>query len=143
MGYQTPTGSGSGASVINIYPPGTVINQASLQFKYTSIGPVSAPRVLYAAPGGPDIADKDTTSQQEKILGVTITSAAGSGEEVSVVTEGKIDDPSFSFTPGPIWLGNSGVLTQTRPTTGLLVQIGVAISATLINVNIQMAIKLA
>lgn len=145
MGYQTPTGAGSGVGeqIINVYPPGTIVNSDSLQFKYTSTGAVSAPRVVYAGATGPAIADKDTVSQQEKILGVTITSAAGSGEEVTVVTEGKIDDPSFSFTPGPIWLGNSGVLTQTRPTTGLLIQIAVAITATLINVNIGMAIKLA
>ena len=143
MGYQTPTDSGSGAGVINVFPPGTIVNSDSLQFKYTSTGPVSAPRVVYAAVGGPALADKDTVSHQDKLLGVTITSAAGSGEEVTVVTEGKIDDPSFSFTPGPIWLGNSGLLTQTKPTTGLLVQMAVAISATLIMVNIQMAIKLA
>lgn len=143
MGYQTPTGAGAGASVVNVYPPGTIVNSDSLQLKYTSTGTVSAPRVLYAAVGGPALADKDTVSHQDKLLGVTITSAAGSGEEVTVVTEGKIDDPSFSFTPGPIWLGNSGLLTQTKPTTGLLVQIAVAITATLINVNIQMAIKLA
>ena len=143
--YQTPTGSGGGVGeqIINVYPPGTIVNSDSLQLKYTSTGPVSAPRVVYTGASGPALADKDTLSQQDKILGVTITSAAGSGEEVTVVTEGKIDDPSFSFTPGAIWLGASGVLTQTKPTTGLLVQIGVAISATLINVNIGMAIKLA
>lgn len=144
MGYQTPTGAGSGgAGTIIVYPPGTIINSDSLQLKFTSEGPVSSPRVMYTGATGPAVADKDVLTQQDKILGVTITSAAAAGEEVSVVTEGKIDDPSFSFTPGAIWLGNAGVLTQVKPTSGLLVQIAVAITATKINVNIGMAIKLA
>lgn len=135
--------SGGGSPPVIIYPPGTVFTNENTQFEFTSTVAISAPRVVYAGASGPELADKDTISQQDKIIGVTITSASGAGEPVKVVTEGKIEDPSFTFSVGPIYLGVAGVITQVRPTTGLLVQIGVAISATLINVNIQMAIKLA
>lgn len=145
MGYQTPTslGGGAGGGTIIIYPEGTVVNPESIQMDYVTVGAMSAPRVVYASPGGLALADKDVLDQQDKIIGVTKTSAAAAGETVKVVLEGKIDDPSFSFIPGPIWLGNSGVLTQTKPTSGLLAPIAVAITSTQINVNIGMAIKLA
>lgn len=145
MGYQTPTslGGGTGGGPIIIYPEDTVVNPESIQMDYTTIGAMSAPRVVYAGPSGLEVADKDTVSQQDKLIGVTITSAAAAGDTVKVVLEGKIDDPSFSFTPGPIWLGNAGVLTQTKPTSGLLAPIAVAITSTHINVNIGLAIKLA
>lgn len=142
MGYQVATGA-SGAAPINIYPPGTVVTPDSNQLDYVSTGPLSSPRVVYAGPSGLDIADKDSLGQQDRVIGVTKTSAAAAGETVKVVTSGNMVDPSFSFTPGPIWLSNSGLLTQVRPTSGLVVQIAVAISATQIEVNIQMAIRLA
>lgn len=144
MGYLTPANSGGGGGEpIIIYPPGTVFTNENTQFEYISTGAISAPRVVYAGASGPELADKDTLTQQDKLIGITITSAAASGETVKVVTEGKIEDPSFSFTVGPIYLGSSGVITQTRPSSGLLVQLGVAISATQLHIRIEPAIKLA
>lgn len=110
---------------------------------FTSSGAISSPIVIYAGPTGPVAADKDTVAQQDKILGVTITSAAAGGEEVDFVSHGLITDLSFTFIEGPIWLGNAGALTQVKPTSGLLVQIAIAYSATEIVVDIQLNIKLA
>ena len=144
MGYLIPAklGGGSADSIV-IYPPGTTFNNEHLEFEFTSTEAISAPRVVYAGASGPALADKDTISQQDKIIGITTTSAAGSGETVTVTTEGKLEDPSFLFSIGPIYLGTSGVITQTKPTSGLLLQLGVAISATQLHIRIEPAIKLA
>lgn len=138
MGYQTPVSSNaaSGGSA-----PASAAG--TLQLTFVSQGAVSAHRLVYAGATGLEVADKDVLDQQSKLVGVTITSAAASGESVIVVTEGKITDPSFTFIPGPIWLGNAGVLTQVKPLTGLLIQVAVAISDTIININIGLAIRLA
>lgn len=120
-------------------PPTSV---ESLVFEVIATGPLSAVRVLVASEGI-NLADKDTLTHQDKILGLTITSASVAGEPVSVLGEGYSVDPSYGFTEGPIWLGNAGVLTQVKPTTGMLVQLGVAISATEIYFDVGLAIKLA
>ena len=144
MSYLIPANSGGGSTdSIIIYPPGTTFNNEHLEFEFTSTEAISAPRVVYAGASGPALADKDTISQQDKIIGITTTSAAGSGETVKVTTEGKLEDPSFLFSIGPIYLGTSGVITQTKPTSGLLLQLGVAISATQLHIRIEPAIKLA
>lgn len=117
--------------------------QDSISFSLEMSGAMSASRVLYASPTGPALADKDVLSAQDKILGLTISSTSVAGEFVSVLGEGYHTDPSYTFTPGPVYLGNSGLLTQTPPTTGLLVQLGVAISATELYFDVGLAVKLA
>ncbi|WP_254509872.1 hypothetical protein [Anatilimnocola floriformis] len=55
---------------------------------------------------------------------------------------GPMLEPSFSFVPGPIFVGLNGSLTQTPPTTGWLQQIAVADSPTQIFVDPQPPIDL-
>lgn len=110
---------------------------------FVSTGPISAHKVIYAGVSGPEVADKDVLTVQDKILGVTISSASGVGEDVLFVSNGLIADPSFTFTPGPIWLGSSGQLTQVKPTSGLCIQLAIASSATTIVVDVLFSIKLA
>lgn len=116
---------------------------ASRKLIVTSIGPLSAHIVVYASDAGVVAADKDTLESQDRILGVTINAVSGAGQDVEIIGIGRITDPSFSFTPGPIWLGDNGALTQTKPTVGLLVQVATAVTSTSIFVNIGPAIKLA
>lgn len=115
----------------------------SVVFQIVSVGPLSAVRVLAVGSSGVELADKDTLTQQDKILGLTITSSSIAGEAVDVLGEGYSVDPTYGFTAGPLWLGNAGVITQVKPTSGMLVQLGVAISATEIYFDIGLAIKLA
>lgn len=76
-------------------------------------------------------------------LGI-ITHAATEGEEVAVLTDGEITEPSWNWTPeSVIYLGNNGMLTQVPPTTGALVELGIAVSAQRLFVRIQETIFLA
>lgn len=121
-------GSGSNTAVVNTF---------------VSLSAISSPIVIYASPSGPDIANPSTLSQQDKILGITKTSAAAAGAEVTFVSEGILTDPSFTFTPGPIYLGAGGSLTQVKPTSGLLVQVATAYTPTEILVGTSLSVILA
>lgn len=116
---------------------------ASRKLTVVSIGPLSAHIIAYADNAGVIAADKDSLIIQDRILGLTMNSASAAGQDVEIIGQGRVTDPSFSFTPGPIWLGNSGALTQSKPATGILVQVATAYTATSIFVNIGPAIKLA
>lgn len=115
----------------------------AITFTIEADGPLSSSRVLAITGAGLVLADKDTLTHQDKIVGFTISSAANAGEMVDVISEGYNVDPSYTFTPGPFWLDNGGTLTQVKPTTGVLIQLGVALSATEIIFDIGLAIKLA
>ena len=71
-------------------------------------------------------------------IGVTI-GAAASGASVSVRVSGIITEPSWTWTMAqPVWLGASGALTQTQPTTGALFQVGVPLGATALRIEPQL-----
>lgn len=60
------------------------------------------------------------------IIGVT-TGAAEAGADVAVVSSGAIDEPTWSWAPGAVWLGLDGNLTQIPPAGAFVQQIGVAV----------------
>lgn len=76
------------------------------------------------------------------VLGVTLASAL-QGEAVAMRIFGPVSNPAWSWTPGgSLFLGSSGAMTQTPPTSGYLVAVGSAISATEAFINIEPAIQL-
>lgn len=75
------------------------------------------------------------------LLGITLT-AGGSGQLLNVQRSGIIDDSGWSWTPGRIWLGADGSLTQIAPANGYDLLIGSATSATRITINLQDPIEL-
>ena len=88
-------------------------------------------------------ADKDTPATLQQVLGLT-TRAALTGNPVTIIPEGEITEPSWTLNPrAPVYLGNNGQLTQTLPTTGAILQVGLPLSATQMLVNIKMPISLA
>lgn len=60
--------------------------------------------------------------------------AASSGATVTAQFSGVVDEPSWTWTPGPLYLGATGLITQTVPTASagavFLTQIGFATSPT-------------
>jgi len=116
---------------------------SALTNSFVSIGPMSAHKVVYSDVTGVILADKDLLVVQDRILGITTTSTAAPGGVVNYISHGKLVDPSFAFTPGPIYLGIAGALTQIKPTTGVLIQVAIAVTNTEIIVDIQLNVKLA
>ena len=106
---------------------------------------ISALLAVFISAGSAFKADKDALAEASGIVGVT-TTAALSGEAVSVQIEGEMTDASWSWSVSPspnIYLGSNGALTQTAPTAGYLVRVGVATSATSMRINPGEPIALA
>jgi len=86
-------------------------------------------------------ADHNDISQSTKVLGIT-RGAVLAGNSVEVIDGGSINDPSWIWTDGPIFLGANGLLTQTAPSVGFVMMVGKAVSATRISLNIDRPIIL-
>lgn len=101
---------------------------------------ISALRVVYLAAG--EVFHLDAGSEHVRsVLGVTATAGA-LGAPVNVQRLGVMTDTAWSWTPGPVWCGAGGQLTQTPPVGGYDLQIGAATDATTIILNIQEPIEL-
>ena len=116
-------------------PPGGVVIQRSAGHL------ISALRVVYEASGLVYVLDYRDADHIDMLLGITLT-AATAGEPVNVQRSGVLDDAGWAWTPGRVWLGADGRLTQTPPTDGFDVLIGAATSATRITLNLTETIEL-
>lgn len=73
------------------------------------------------------------------------TGAAAAGVLVEVLLYGQLTEPSWSWTPGPLYLGTGGLITQTPPSAPgalFLVQLGVATGPTAVVLDRQPSITL-
>lgn len=81
------------------------------------------------------LVDSTNAAQAGTVIGIS-TTAASDGQTVTVQVIGEIDEPTFNFTPGPVYFDDVGRLTQTVPTSGFIQQVAVALSATVVVVQI-------
>lgn len=110
-------------------------------FQRTAGEALSALRAVYELDGQVRYLDYRDEDNIDLLLGLTLT-AANLGEQTNIQRSGPIDDSGWSWTPGPVWLGAAGALTQTPPADGFDVLIGAAVSATRITLNLQQPIEL-
>jgi hypothetical protein len=73
--------------------------------------------------------------------GITIT-AATAGDDVTIQRAGVLDAAGLNLTPGPVWLGTNGALTQTRPTSGFFLLLGAATAASRLILSPSLPIRL-
>lgn len=132
VGPQGPPGEQgpAGASADQSAPIFTAGAALSGHMAVRAIGDGS---VLYAS--------ADQPAQAGTVLGIT-NGAAQAGAQIGVVTEGPIDEPSWTWSPGPVWLGLNGALTQSVPMSGMVVRVGLALSPTRLLVGVAPAILL-
>ena len=102
---------------------------------------LSALRAVYELDGEVYALDYRDAAHIDLLLGITLT-AADQGQPVNVQRSGVLDDAGWAWTPGRVWLGADGRLTQTPPTDGFDVLIGAATSATRITLNLTETIEL-
>jgi len=91
-----------------------------------------------------EYASNDNPAHQSLPLWVT-TGAASIGAQATAVMYGLLEEPTWSWTAGPVWLGGGGALTQTAPSAPsavFLAQIGVATSPTTVFVDRNPSITL-
>ena len=90
-----------------------------------------------------EYADSGNVSHAAAISGISLQAVAA-GATVQVQRSGEIEESSWAWVSGQaVYLGASGQLTQTPPTSGIVVVIGVPVSATKLAVDIQPTIYLA
>lgn len=117
-------------------PPGPVGPPGGTHFVLPAAVTLSGHRAVTPTAGGAALADQADPARVQ-VIGIT-TGAVLAGADAIVQTIGRMDEPSWAWTPNqPLWLGNDGLLTQTPPPAGFLVCLGVALSATSALINIS------
>jgi hypothetical protein len=86
-------------------------------------------------------ADQSDTSHIGKVIGIT-TVAAMQGAPIEITQAGEVIEPSWNWSPGKIFCGVNGLLTQTVPTSGFIQVIGIALAATKMLVDLQTPLNL-
>lgn len=75
-------------------------------------------------------------------LGLSLT-AGSAGTDITVQTQGYVDDSAWSWAEGHVWCGPNGSLTQVPPTSGWDFIIGFATSATRLYIDLNEPVLLA
>jgi len=90
-----------------------------------------------------DYADNSVLNDSTQILGLTLGAASG-GEKVLIRTWGEVEEPTWNWTEGWVWLDHNGLLTQTPPVSpsAFNMIIGQALSPTLMRVLLLSPITL-
>ena len=97
---------------------------------------ISGHTVVRVVEGGLAIASSADMGQFGAAVGIS-TGFAESGASCAYVANGPLVEPSWSWAPGPVFLGADGALTQQEPASGFLQQIGVSDLPTRLLVDIQ------
>lgn len=82
------------------------------------------------------VTSQSTQAELETIAGVALT-GGGVGSQITVERNNFVEDGNWAFSPGSVYLGSNGELTQTEPTSGFLVIMGNAVSSTKVRLGIQ------
>lgn len=108
----------------------------TLDIQRPASGPLSSSRaVTVGTDGRVAYPDRSVTDDALRFLGVLLTSASAVDQQVVIRRQGRITESAWAWEPGPVWVGDSGQLTQSPPATGWILQVGTAISATSIDID--------
>ena len=99
-------------------------------------------RAVYVAADGKAYYADQSNATARLVCGVT-TGAAASGAAVTVRIQSTLVEPTWAWTVSDIvWLSTTGLLTQTVPTSGYLVQVGVPVGPTQLRIEPQFIAKI-
>lgn len=129
--------------LIEIQSAGVTVIEKNSEFSWVCGQTLSGHKaVTFNATGGLIYADKDTPVHGCKVAGIT-THAAEMFQFCRVLRHGEITEPSWFWDVNlPVFVGNSGELTQTPPVTGFSVIIGFPIRTDTLSVRIQTTVYL-
>ena len=122
-------------------PPGIPGPAGGSTLQRTAGATLSALVAAYELNGEVFALDKDDDDHIDLLLGLTVT-AASVGAPINVQRTGPVDNSGWAWTPGRVYLGAAGALTQTPASSGNDVLIGRAVSATRLLLDIQDPIDL-
>lgn len=85
--------------------------------------------------------DASDAGHIDLVCGLTLTGASGPAD-VTVQRSGPVDDAAWAWTPGRVWLGAGGALTQVVPAAGFDLVVGFAVSPTRLYLDFQDHVEL-
>ena len=120
-----------------------IIDTSDIDLAYGTSSAVNALRVVYTNDAGEvSHADSSNINHIARVTGVAVT-AAGIGGMVKVKSLGRIEDASFSFTPGNLlYFDSTGKLIDTAPATGFFQVVGRVETSTRVFINIEEPLNL-
>jgi hypothetical protein len=119
------------------------VNEVDVVSMTVGTGGVTAFDAVYVSAADTIIKAKADSGSTKNVLGLALTTASAAAS-VSVQTNGVVVGMS-GLTAGALYYlsgGTAGALTTTAPTTGWVVQLGIAISTTSLYLDPQPSIKL-
>lgn len=123
-------------------PPGPPGPSGVAIYTRQSTGALSAMRVVWEGEtGAVSVLDSSDEDHIDLLCGLTLTATSDAGQ-VTVQRTGAVDDLAWNWTLGRVYLGADGALTQSPPSTGFDVLVGVAVSPTRLILNFQDPIEL-
>ena len=103
----------------------------------TALGAISALRVVSLSGAFAALTAPASVASLANIIGIS-TNAAADGGTVILRRVGQVSDPAWAWVAGlPLFCAALGVLTQTPPATVALRQIGVAVNATTVLIDLS------
>jgi len=116
--------------------PGLAAGGGGVIFELVAGVALSGDRAVIANSAGQAIyADGANPSHVGRVIGITVNAAA-SGTNVAIAPSGELTETSWNWTPGAVFVGANGVLTQAPPASGFTQAIAVVITPTRIRVQI-------
>lgn len=101
---------------------------------------ISGHRVIKAADGKADYASSTVFDDANKVLGIS-AGAALAGSEATIKTSGVMTETSWNWNVNlPVFNGVDGLLTQSSPSVGYSLVVGIPISPTTILVSVKQPI---
>ena len=115
---------------------GALPSSQSYDVQYVAAGPISSGRAVSVdANQRVGYPDRSLVDDALRVAGVLVTSASALGDAAVVRRRGVMVEAGWAWSPGPVYVGDSGLLTQSVPASGWLLQIGLAVNATTLDIN--------
>lgn len=112
-------------------PPGNIAGQ--IRATRPAATSLSGHRIVTPLPDGTVTYASNTEPTHQNAPFWLTLGAVSAGADTELLCYGLLDEPSWSWSPGPLYLGEDGLITQTPPTAPsavFLAQIGFATGAT-------------
>lgn len=111
-------------------------------FQVNAVRALSGHRALILTEDGADYPASDEPLDAEAIVGISVTAAAQHAP-ITIRRIGVIEEVSWSWSDGPVFASDLGVLTQSpSPSAAWLRQVGTAVAPTRMIVDLRPVIRL-
>ena len=120
----------------------TALSLESNEFLYlTAVQNLSGHRVVKAVDGGVAYASNTDAVDAPVVIGIT-TGATLASQFAKIQIMGELAEPSWNWQLGPVFNGVDGLLTQTNPSSGYSLIVGIAIEPTKLLISLKQPIVL-